>query len=164
MPVGRRAVFRNPFIYINGVHIHLHSLTSKNFFYRNTYLNLQIICLFLHNNIMVCKSSTTEEQKPKSCCSGKKVTTPDNSAIPQERAIAPIKKGDGLQETGCECCVKRVDPDPSEGPSFTWTQVLIVDVDDGRPQPVTTNFRCACGTFRGCCWGTCYPGCKCPGM
>lgn len=26
------------------------------------------------------------------------------------------------------------------------------------------NFRCACGTFRGCCWGTCYPGCKCPGM
>lgn len=159
-----RAVFCNQFIYINGVHIHRPNLTSRNFFYRSNHLNLEIICLLLHNNTMVCKSSIIEDQMPKSCCSSKKGTNPDNSAIPQARASAPIKKGEGQQEIGCQCCVKRVDPDPLEGPSFTSTEVLIVDVDDGRPQPVTTNFRCACGTFRGCCWGTCYPGCKCPGM
>src|SRR5579859_3625865 len=118
----------------------------------------------LRNNIMVCDSVIKEEKKGKSCCSSKKSATPDNSAIPQERELTPITKGEREQETGCQCCVKRVDTDPSAGYSQILARVLIVDVDDGRPQPVTTNFRCACGTFRGCCWGTCYPGCKCPGM
>ena len=67
---------------------------------------------------MVCESSTTEKKKGTSCCSSKKGTSPaaDKSAIAQDREIMPIIKREIKQETtGCKCCVKRVDPDPSAG-------------------------------------------------
>ena len=64
---------------------------------------------------MVCESSTAEKKKGTSCCSSKKGTSPDKSAIAQDREIMPIIKGESKQETGCQCCVKPVDPDPSAG-------------------------------------------------
>ena len=108
--------------------------------------------------------TSTIETKPRSCCSGKK-TTPQIPVIPTDKEISPIikiEKGqEEEQDKGCQCCSSNTEPtDGTSSPNA----LLIVAVDDGRPQPVVSNFRCACGTFRGCCWGTCYPGCKCPGM
>jgi len=104
------------------------------------------------------------ETKPRSCCSGKKAT-PQDLPIPPKKEILPInevEKGqEEQQDKGCQCCSSN--KEPIDGASSVKS-LLTVAVDDGRPQPVVTNFRCACGTFRGCCWGTCYPGCKCPGM
>ena len=109
---------------------------------------------------MIPETSVTET-KPRSCCSGKKKAP----VIPPNREITPIIKIEAPvneEQKGCRCCSNTTEPE-ADGTS-TFGMVLIVAIDDGRPQPVVTNFRCACGTFRGCCWGTCYPGCKCPGM
>jgi len=104
---------------------------------------------------MTSSTPTTTESKPRSCCSGKKnkPTELKSETLPKVE-ITPIiiKEVDEEVPKGCQCC------------SSNNTEPESDAIDDGRPQPVVTNFRCACGTFRGCCWGTCYPGCKCPGM
>lgn len=109
----------------------------------------------------------TEKKQGKSCCSGKKrnslETTKqvDEIAVSQDREIVPTVK----QASGCQCCSSKPAEDkPVEECTSPGVSFLTPVADDGRPQPVVMNFRCACGTFRGCCWGTCYPGCKCPGM
>ena len=67
-----------------------------------------------------CTPAITEEtKKVKSCCSGKKaeVVKSDDPAI---REITPIIKGEiekqlNDEDKGCQCCIKRTDPDPEEG-------------------------------------------------
>ena len=105
--------------------------------------------------------TATVETKPRSCCSGKK-TNPQDPVVPSNKEILPIIEIEREeQDKGCQCCSSNAKPIDGTSPIEA---LLIVAVDDSRPEPVVTNFRCACGTFRGCCWGTCYPGCKCPGM
>jgi hypothetical protein len=108
-----------------------------------------------------------EKKKRGGCCGGKKTTAEkvDNPVPIPKMEISPIvaqpEKG---ENNSCQCCTKGAESQPTDGNSGHPDHFLITALDDGRPQPIVTNFRCACGTFRGCCWGTCYPGCKCPGM
>ena len=128
----------------------------------NSTIALLTTFTYSYHCIMSTQASPVET-KPRSCCSGKK-TAPQESPIPPNKEVSPIikiEKGQEEQDKGCQCCSSNTEP--VDGTSSTKA-LLIVALDDGRPQPVVTNFRCACGTFRGCCWGTCYPGCKCPGM
>jgi hypothetical protein len=102
----------------------------------------------LYNSDTMTHENTKSEGKG-ACC---------RNPVVGERKIARAD----LSGNCCQRCSKQGNrPDERKVPRL-W--IVLIVVDDGRPQPFTTNFRCACGTFRGCCWGTCYPGCKCPGI
>jgi hypothetical protein len=71
-----------------------------------------------------CTPRAVEEKKlKKSCCSGKKglVVKSDDPAV---REITPIIKNEvekqQQDDKGCQCCVKRGDPDTEERLSFIF--------------------------------------------
>src|SRR5277367_4595931 len=98
-----------------------------------------------------------------------------SSTADVEGVCCNAKRGDGKDldaststdskevERQCACCSEQ-DQDFPKKRTPHCLSIFLNTVNDGRRRPVVTNFRCACGTFRGCCWGTCYPGCKCPEM
>lgn len=117
--------------------------------------------------LKMTNETCVEGPKTGGCCSGKKRSA-DKTVDPAKPTleIEPIVKvqAEEAESAGCRCCSRETDPEPANDGRLPYSTICANNAaiqDDGRPQPVVLNWRCACGSFRGCCWGTCYPGCKC---